>query len=248
MSFLLNLFLLSPFPACWASCHFPCSGFPLLSAFTVWVFCCALPLPHGGQARVASARLHPGHGTAKIWNGGPVLQLDYSSEFHSKNKGQYTLEVWEWTDPQRRVCRAHHAKCWAGWITSWNQDCQKKYHSNDRKWRGALDESEREWKSCLETQHSKTKIMAIDPITSWQIDVGKKWKQWQVLFSWAPKSLWTVTVDSDCSNEIKRCLLLGIKAVTNLDSIFKCKYITLLTKTHVVNDMVFPVFIVRGGT
>ena len=57
-----------------------------------------------------------------------------------------------------------------------------------------------------------------------------------------------ITVDSDCSNEIKTCLLLGIKAVTNLDSIFKCRDITLLTKIHIANDMVFPVFIVRGGT
>ena len=77
--------------------------------------------------------------------------------------------------------------------------------------------------------------MASGPITSWQID-GKKWKQWQTLFSWAPKSLKMV----DCSHEIKRCLLLRKKAMTNLDSILKSKDITLLRKVHTVKAMVFP--------
>ena len=69
------------------------------------------------------------------------------------------------------------------------------YHSNGRKQEGTKeppDESEREWKSCLKTQYSKTKIMASGPIPSWQIE-GKQWKQWQILFSWAPKSLHRVT-------------------------------------------------------
>ena len=57
-----------------------------------------------------------------------------------------------------------------------------------------------------------------------------------------------VTADGDGSHEVKRHLLLGIKAVTNLDSIFKCRDITLLTKIHIVNDTVFPVFTVRDGT
>ena len=51
----------------------------------------------------------------------------------------------------------------------------------------------------------------------------------------------TITVDSDCSYEIKRCLLLGKKAMTNLDSVLKSKDITLLTKVHIVKSMVFPV-------
>ena len=56
-----------------------------------------------------------------------------------------------------------------------------------------LDEGERgEWKGWLKTQHWKTKIMASGPITSWQIE-GEKWKQLQILFSWAPESLWTMT-------------------------------------------------------
>ena len=64
----------------------------------------------------------------------------------------------------------------------------------------------------------------------------KKWNQWQILFSWAPKSL-----DSDCSHEIKRCLLLGRKAMTNLDSVLKSRDITLLTNICLVKAMVFPV-------
>ena len=59
----------------------------------------------------------------------------------------------------------------------------------------------------------------------------------QISFSWAPRSL----LDGDCSHEIKRCLLLGRKAITNLDSILKSRDITLLIKVHVVKAMVFPV-------
>ena len=59
---------------------------------------------------------------------------------------------------------------------------------------------------------------------------GKKWKQWQTLFSWAPK----VTADGDFTHEIKRCLLLGRKAVTNLDSVLKGRGITLLRMVHFV--------------
>ena len=65
----------------------------------------------------------------------------------------------------------------------------------------------------------------------------KQWKQWQTLFSWAPK----ITADGDFSHEIKRCLLLGRKAMTNLDSILKSRDITLPTKVHLVKTMVFPV-------
>ena len=73
-------------------------------------------------------------------------------------------------------------------------------HSKGRKWKGTkelLDEGDREkWKSWFKTQKKtkfqKAKIMASSPITSWQID-GGKWKQWQISFSWAPKSLWIVT-------------------------------------------------------
>ena len=76
----------------------------------------------------------------------------------------------------------------------------------------------------------KIKIMASGPITSWQIDgddsifLGSK-----------------ITAEGDCNNEIKRCLLLGRKVMTNLDSIFKSRDITLPTKVHLVKAMVFPV-------
>ena len=92
----------------------------------------------------------------------------------------------------------------------------------------------------LKLSIQKTKIMASDPITSWQID-GKQWKQWQTLFWGAPK----ITAHGDCSHEIKRCLLLRRKAVTNLDSILKSRDITLPTKVHVIEAMVFPIIMCR---
>ena len=66
--------------------------------------------------------------------------------------------------------------------------------------------------------------------------MGKQWKQCQTLFWESP-----ITADGDCSHEIKRRLLLGIKVMTNLDSIFKSRDITLPTKVHLVKAMVFPV-------
>ena len=91
------------------------------------------------------------------------------------------------------------------------------YLSNERKQRGIkepLDEGERGgWKSWLKTQHSKTKIMESGPITSWQI-VGETVTDFIFLGS-------IITADGDCSHKIKRRLLLGRKAMTNLDSILK---------------------------
>ena len=66
--------------------------------------------------------------------------------------------------------------------------------------------------------------------------MGKKWQQWQILFSWSPKLLQAVTTAM-----IKRCLILGRKAIINLDSILKSRDITLPTKVHIVKGMVFPV-------
>ena len=68
--------------------------------------------------------------------------------------------------------------------------------------------------------------------------MGKQWKQWQTFFWGAPKSL-----QSDCSHEIKRCLLFGRKVMTNLDSILKSRDITMLTKVCLVKAMVFPLVI-----
>ena len=85
----------------------------------------------------------------------------------------------------------------------------------------------------LKLNIQKTKIMVSGPITSWEIDretvsdfifLGSK-----------------ITADGDCSHEIKRCLLLGSKVMTNLDSILKTRDITLPTKVHLVKAMVFPV-------
>ena len=87
----------------------------------------------------------------------------------------------------------------------------------------------------------KTKIMASGPITSWQIDgVGKQWKQWDFIFLGSK-----ITADGDCSHEMKRCLLLGRQAMTNLDSVLKSRDITLPTKVHLVEAMVFPVVTYR---
>ena len=85
----------------------------------------------------------------------------------------------------------------------------------------------------LKLKIQKTKIMASSPITSWQI-VGETVTD---LIIWDSK----ITSDRDCSHEIKRCLLLGRKVMTNLDSILKSRDITLPTKVRLVKAMVFPV-------
>ena len=88
----------------------------------------------------------------------------------------------------------------------------------------------------LKLNIQKAKIMASGPITSWQID-GKTGETVTDFIFVGSK----ITVDSDCSHEVKRCLFLGRKVMTNLDSILKSRDITLPTKVHVVKDMVFPV-------
>ena len=111
-----------------------------------------------------------------------------------------------------------------------------------------LAESEEELKSLLmkvkeecekvglKLNVQKTKIMASGPITSWQID-GETVEAVSEFILGGSK----ITADGDCSHEIKRCLLLGRKAMTNLDSIFKSRDITLPTKVRLVKAMVFPV-------
>ena len=79
--------------------------------------------------------------------------------------------------------------------------------------------------------------MASGPITSWEID-GETVETVSDFIFWGSK----ITADGDCSHEIKRCLLLGRKVMTNLDSIFKSRGITLPTKVHLVKAMVFPIF------
>ena len=88
----------------------------------------------------------------------------------------------------------------------------------------------------LKLNIQKTKIMASSPITSWQIDGETMETVTDFIFLGSK-----ITADGDFSHEIKRCLLLGRKAMTNLDSILKSRDITLLTKVHLVKAMVFPV-------
>ena len=82
----------------------------------------------------------------------------------------------------------------------------------------------------------KTKIMASGPITSWQIDGETVETVSDFIFRGSK-----ITADGECSHEIKRCLLLGRKVMTNLDSIFKSRDITLSTKVRLVKAMIFPV-------
>ena len=88
----------------------------------------------------------------------------------------------------------------------------------------------------LKLNIQKTKIIASDPITSWQIEGETMETVTDFLLLGSQ-----ITDDGDCSHEIKRCLLLGRKARTNIDSIFKSRDITLPTKVHLVRAMVFPV-------
>ena len=91
-------------------------------------------------------------------------------------------------------------------------------------------------KVALKLNIQKTKIMASGPVTSWQID-GEAMETVTDFIFWGSK----ITADGYCSHEIKRYLFLGRKAMTNLDSIFKSRDITLLTKVRLVKAMFFPV-------
>ena len=88
----------------------------------------------------------------------------------------------------------------------------------------------------LKLNIQKTKIMASGPITSWTID-GETVETVSDFIFWGSK----ITADGDCSHEIKRLLLLGRKVMTNIDSIFKSRDITLTTKVRLIESMVFPV-------
>ena len=92
-------------------------------------------------------------------------------------------------------------------------------------------------KAGLKVNIQKTKIMGSGPITSWQIDGEAMETVTDFIFLGCK-----ITAYGDCSHEIKRCLLFGRKAVTNLGSIFKSRDITLPTNVHIVKAMVFPVF------
>ena len=108
----------------------------------------------------------------------------------------------------------------------------------------SLKVKEESEKAGLKFNIQKTKIMASSPIVSWQIDGEAMETVADFIFLGSQ-----ITGDGDCSHEIKRSLLLGQKAMTNLDSIFNSRDITLPTKVHLVKAMVFPVVImdVRAG-
>ena len=93
-------------------------------------------------------------------------------------------------------------------------------------------------KTGLKLNIQKTQIVASDPITSWQVD-GETVETVTDFILGSSK----ITADGDCSHEIKRRLILGREVMTNLDSIFKSRDITLPTKVHLVKDVVFPVVI-----
>ena len=100
-----------------------------------------------------------------------------------------------------------------------------------------LDEGEEESeKTGLKLNIQKTKIMVSGPIMPWQIDGEKVETVTDFLFLGSK-----ITADGDCSHDIKGYLLLGRKAITNLDSVFKSRDITLPAKVHIVKSMVFPV-------
>ena len=99
-----------------------------------------------------------------------------------------------------------------------------------------LKVKEKSEKLSLKLNIQKTKIMAFGPITSWQID-GEAMETATDFIFWGSK----ITAVGGCSHETKRCLLLGRKAMTNIDSILKSRDITLQTKVHLVKAMVFPV-------
>ena len=120
-------------------------------------------------------------------------------------------------------------------ITSDMQTTPLLWQKAKKNWSASWWKWEENEKIGLKLNIQKTKIMASGPIPSGQID-GEQWKQWQTIFLDSK-----ITADGDCSHEIKRCLLLGRKAMTNLDSILKSRDITLPTKVHLVKAMVFPV-------
>ena len=95
----------------------------------------------------------------------------------------------------------------------------------------------------LKLNIQKTKIMASGPITSWQIHGETMETMTDFIFSGSK-----ITADGDCSHEIKRRLLLGRKAITNLDSILKSRGITFLTKVHLAKAVVFPVVMYGCGS
>ena len=152
------------------------------------------------------------------------------------------LHTWHLIWPQQRQMVGQEKKflfCkWLDWVHPYGR-WHHPYGRKQRRTKEPLNESERgEWKSWLKTQHSKNKIRVSGSITSWLIDRETMETVRNFIFLGSK-----ITADGDCSQVIKRCLLLGRKAMTNLDSILKSRDITLPTKVHLDKAMVFPVVI-----
>ena len=145
------------------------------------------------------------------------------------------------------VCRIRHGKCWAGWITRGIKIAERNiYNLRYADDTTLLEESEEELKillmrvkeesekAVLKFNIQKTKIMASGSNISWQMDGGKVETVADFILLGSK-----ITADDVCSHEIKRYLLLGRKAMTNLDSILKSRDVTLTTKVCIVKAMVF---------
>ena len=140
-------------------------------------------------------------------------------------------------------------KCWAGRITSWNQECQEKYQQPQimqmipLEWQKVKRNSRTSWwmwkktvkKLVYHSSIKKTKIMAAGSITSWQIDEEKMEIRTYFVFFGSK-----ITADGECSHEIKT-LAHWMESCDKLDSVLKRRDITLATKVHRVKAMVFPV-------
>ena len=152
------------------------------------------------------------------------------------------LFVTPWTEACHAKCRAGSTEAQAGIKISWRNINNLRYADDTT----LMAESEEELKSLLmkvkeEKQKpglklniQETKIMASGPITSWQVDGETMETVTDFIFLGSK-----ITADGDCSHEIKRHLLLGRKAMTNLDSVLKSRDITLPTKVHTVKAVVF---------
>ena len=169
--------------------------------------------------------------------------------------GHPRRQEWPWEKhvPQTRMCAVVEGECGleSGVVSFYRQGKIAGRNINNLRYAddtSLMAESKEELKSllmkvkeeskkpALKFNIQKTKIMASSPITSWQIDEEKIGTVTDFNFLGSK-----ITVDGDCSHEIKRHLLLGRKALTNLDSILKSRDITLPTEVHTVKAMVFPI-------
>ena len=178
-------------------------------------------------------KVRTGHGTTnwfKIEKG--VCQGCILSPYLLNFYAQYIMQNAKLDEAQARIKTAARNinKLWYSDDTSLKAESKEELKSLSMK---VKEDSE---KAGLKLNIQKTKVMASSPITSSQID-GETMETVRDFIFLGSK----ITADGDCSHETKRHLLLGRKAMTNLDSVLKSRYITLLTKIHTVKAMVFPI-------